>query len=70
MAEATRPALTVRQRQVLDLIADGKSAVEIGAVLDISPATAKTHIQKVFERYGVSSRAHAVATGFRAGDLR
>jgi DNA-binding CsgD family transcriptional regulator len=70
MAEVARSALTGRERQILALIADGLSNGEIGAALYISPATAKSHVKAIFARYGVNSRAQAVAAGFRAGDLR
>jgi DNA-binding CsgD family transcriptional regulator len=69
MAETTRSVLTGRERQILALIADGMSNGEIGAALYISPATAKSHVKAIFARYGVNSRAQAVAAGFRAGDL-
>jgi two-component system, NarL family, nitrate/nitrite response regulator NarL len=59
------PALTERERQILRLIADGKSFAEIGATLFIGVTTVKSHIQHVYEKLGVSDRAAAVAEAMR-----
>ncbi|WP_205687370.1 helix-turn-helix transcriptional regulator [Cellulomonas endophytica] len=52
---------TVRQRQVLALLVAGCSNTEIARRLGISPQTARTHLQQLYARLGVSSRAQAVA---------
>lgn len=58
---ATRPAgLTERQVQVLRLMGRGLSNRAIGAELVISPRTAEHHVQDVYARIGVSSRAAAL----------
>lgn len=44
---------------------EGLTNKEIGEQLHISPLTVKTHVQGIFEKLGVSDRAHAVATAFR-----
>lgn len=59
------PALTERERQILRLIADGKSFAEIGATLFIGVTTVKSHVQHVYEKLGVSDRAAAVAEAMR-----
>jgi RNA polymerase sigma factor (sigma-70 family) len=46
-------ALTPRQREVLQLIAQGKSTKEIAIVLNISTNTAKTHRHKLMAKLGV-----------------
>jgi DNA-binding NarL/FixJ family response regulator len=63
-AEVARPAgprdrLTARERQVLDLIAEGLSSKEIARALTISRATARCHAQNVLTKLGVDSRARA-----------
>jgi two-component system nitrate/nitrite response regulator NarL len=64
-----RPLLSVREREILKLIADGLSAPRIGATLHLSPATVKTHLQHIYEKLGVSERAAAVAAAMRRGLL-
>lgn len=62
-----RPALTERELQVLNGMADGKSNAEIGRDLYVSEDTVKTHARRLFRKLGARDRAHAVASAFRAG---
>ncbi len=64
----TLPAITNRQRQVVELIAAGCSNEEVGARLGISPRTAKAHSDALRQKLGVSRRrqipvAYRVLTG-------
>ena len=61
------PSLTPREREVLKLVADGRSAPEIGQLIHLSPATVKSHLQAIYEKLGVSERAAAVAEAMRRG---
>ena len=63
------PSLSERERQVLELIAEGLSAPEIGRRLYLSPATVKSHLQSLYDKLGVSDRAAAVAEAMRTGLL-
>jgi two-component system nitrate/nitrite response regulator NarL len=65
----THSVLSERERGVLQLTAQGRSAREIGAELYLSPATVKTHLQSVYNKLGVSDRAAAVAEAMRRGLL-
>ncbi|MFK4836260.1 response regulator [Microbacterium sp. ZW T2_14] len=58
-----------REREVLALIAQGRSNREVAAELFISEATVKTHLLHVYEKLGVNDRAAAVAVGFQRGLL-
>ena len=62
-----RPRLSDREQEVLQLIAQGLSAPEIGERIHLSTATVKTHLQHLYEKLGVSERAAAVAEGMRRG---
>jgi DNA-binding CsgD family transcriptional regulator len=57
--------LTARELQVLRLVAGGKSNREIAAELFISDHTARRHLQNIFRKLGVSSRAAATAFAFQ-----
>ena len=61
--------LTNREREVLELLADCLGNKQIAARLGISTNTVKTHLEVLFEKLGVSSRAEAVATGVKRGML-
>jgi ATP/maltotriose-dependent transcriptional regulator MalT len=52
----TPPALTQRQRQVVELIAVGCSNEEVGERLGISPRTAKAHCDVLRQKLGVARR--------------
>ena len=60
-------SLSPREREILALLADGKSQQEISTTLVISSKTVATHIQHLLSKLGVHSRAQAVATAFRLG---
>jgi two-component system, NarL family, nitrate/nitrite response regulator NarL len=69
-AEAEQTALTGREREVLELSADGLTTPAIGRQLHLSPATVKTHLQHVYEKLGVTQRTAAVAEAMRRGLLQ
>jgi DNA-binding NarL/FixJ family response regulator len=57
--------LTSREHQVLELLADGLGPSEIGVELGISAKTVATHIEHIYAKLGVHTRAQAVASAFR-----
>jgi len=63
---STEP-LTQREQDVLEEIARGKSNKEIGAALDISEATVKTHINNLLGKLGVEDRTQAVTAAIQRG---
>jgi DNA-binding NarL/FixJ family response regulator len=56
--------LTFREAEILMWIARGKTNKEIGIILNSSPRTVNKHLEHVFEKLGVSTRAAAVAVAF------
>jgi DNA-binding NarL/FixJ family response regulator len=75
LAFAVRPSsnrrahLTAREQDVVRLVTDGRSNDEIGATLGIGSKTVETHLSRIFERFGVSSRAELAARAVREGWL-
>jgi DNA-binding CsgD family transcriptional regulator len=61
-ATATWEKLTMREREILNLVAAGKTNSAIAADLWISPGTVRKHLDNVFKKLGVHTRAAAVAT--------
>ena len=68
-AEPTGPTLSAREREVLNLIAEGNSIPMIAKQLFLAPSTVKTHVQRLYEKLGVGDRAAAVAEAMRRGLL-
>jgi two-component system nitrate/nitrite response regulator NarL len=65
--EKPATVLSPREGEVLRFLAAGLSAPQIARELHLSPSTVKTHLQRLYERLGVSDRAAAVAEGMRRG---
>jgi len=66
MAAGEEPAqLSDREREVLDLLAKGKTNKDIARELFIAQATVKSHVENILRKLGATDRAGAVAEGFR-----
>jgi NarL family two-component system response regulator LiaR len=67
LIQSTRPSkepapdLTEREREVLNLVVQGKSNQQIAEAMVISIATVKAHMSSILSKLGVSSRAEAIA---------
>jgi len=59
--------LTARERQVLEVVAEGLDNYEIAARLDISEKTVRNHVSTIFSKLQIRSRAQAVALARDAG---
>jgi DNA-binding NarL/FixJ family response regulator len=59
--------LTAREREVLRLVAAGRSNQEIADELVVSPLTAKTHVARILAKVGVRDRVHLVIAAYEAG---
>jgi len=69
-APTNRFELSARELEVLQHLARGLTNKEIAVALDISPKTAGHHVQHIFEKLGVSTRAAATLAAVENGLLR
>jgi DNA-binding NarL/FixJ family response regulator len=62
--------LTVREREILQLLARGQRIESIARELHISPHTVQTHVRNILAKLGAHSKLEAVAIGMRAGAIQ
>jgi DNA-binding CsgD family transcriptional regulator len=60
--------LSPREAEVLTWVTEGKTNPEIAVILGLSPRTVQTHLDRIFRKLGVESRAAAVAAALKAGN--
>ncbi|MET0349853.1 MAG: helix-turn-helix transcriptional regulator, partial [Rhizobacter sp.] len=60
-------SLTPRETEVLSWVAKGKTNRDVGEILGMSPRTVNKHLEHVFEKLGVETRAAAAALASREG---
>ncbi len=63
--KGSRGVITRRQREILQLLADGESTTVAARQLGLSEETVKTHMKNTLARLGAKNRSHAVAIGLR-----
>lgn len=63
--KGSRGSITKRQREILQLLADGESTTVAARQLGLSEETVKTHIKSTLTRLDARNRSHAVAIGLR-----
>lgn len=61
--------LTVREREILAHLAEGRSIEDIAAELVLSGATIRTHVRNAMGKLGTRTRAHAIVVALRRGEL-
>jgi DNA-binding NarL/FixJ family response regulator len=62
--------LTPREREVLELLAEGRSNHELAETLTLSTATVKNHVSRILAKLGLRDRAQATAVAHREGLVR
>jgi DNA-binding NarL/FixJ family response regulator len=62
-------ALTRREREVLALLADGRTTQEVADALSISVMTVQSHVKNVLAKLGVHSKVEAIRFAWRSGAL-
>ena len=66
---AAPPDLTTRQREVLQLLAEGRSMKEVGAILDVTPRTVAFHKYRMMEQLRLKTSAELVQFAVKQGML-
>lgn len=61
--------LSVREREVLGLVAMGRSSGEIAEELIVARSTIETHVRRCLEKLGARNRAHAIALALAQGEI-
>jgi DNA-binding NarL/FixJ family response regulator len=69
-AESLRNALSAREKEVLELITKGFTAVEIAALTKVSPHTVQTYVRRIYVKLKVTSKAEAIYEARSQGLLR
>jgi len=67
---AAQALLSPREAQVLDLLGQGLSVRAIAVALSVSVSTAKTYVERLYEKLEVSNRAQAIMTALQRGLLQ
>ncbi|MBV8663686.1 MAG: hypothetical protein JO107_11340 [Hyphomicrobiales bacterium] len=62
--------VTPRQEEILVLIKEGKTNIEIARLLDCSPWTIKNHIQAILRRLDSNTRTHAISRAMSLGIIK
>lgn len=63
--QADRETLTTRQKEILVLMAEGKSDSQISRALHLEESTVRAHVYHILQRLGLENRSQAVAYAFR-----
>ena len=65
----TQRALSKREREIVDLLAQGLTGEQVAERLFLSPETIKTHIRNAMSKLEATTRVHAIAIALREGYL-
>lgn len=61
--------LSAREREVLGLVAMGRSSGEIATALVLASSTIETHVRRCMDKLGARNRAHAIALALARGEI-
>jgi DNA-binding NarL/FixJ family response regulator len=63
------PHLSPREREILDLLAQGLTGEQIAVQLFLSPETVRTHVRNAMDKLEAHTRVHAIAIALRQGEI-
>lgn len=67
--EERQAALSAREREIIELLADGLTGEEVAERLVLSTETVKTHIRNALNKLEARNRVHGVAIALREGHI-
>jgi len=67
LLEEGERTLTARQREILQMLADGMHTEQVAKQLGLSTETVRTHTKRILSKLGAGTRTQAVAIGIRSG---
>jgi DNA-binding CsgD family transcriptional regulator len=65
----SKSVLTSREREVLAMVAMGRSSSLIASSLSVATSTVESHVRHCLDKLGARNRAHAIALGLRDGEI-
>ena len=68
-ATAKVPALSPREREIMNLMAEGLTAERIGEEISVSVETVRTHVRNVIRKLQARNRVHAIALALERGEI-
>jgi DNA-binding NarL/FixJ family response regulator len=68
-ATARVPQLSPREREIMHLMAEGRTAEAIGAQITVSVETVRTHVRNVIRKLQARNRVHAIAIALERGEI-
>jgi DNA-binding NarL/FixJ family response regulator len=68
-ATAQVPQLSPREREIMHLMAEGRTAEAIGGELGVSVETVRTHVRNVIRKLQARNRVHAIALALERGEI-
>lgn len=63
------PMLSAREREIMELLAEGLTSDEVASSLVLSAETVKTHVRNAISKLQARNRVHAIAIALRAGEI-
>ncbi len=69
-ATARVPQLSPREREIMNLMAEGMTAEQIGAKITVSIETVRTHVRNVIRKLQARNRVHAIAIALERGEIQ
>jgi DNA-binding NarL/FixJ family response regulator len=69
-ATARVPQLSPREREIMNLMAEGMTAEQIGAQITVSIETVRTHVRNVIRKLQARNRVHAIAIALERGEIQ
>ena len=70
MSEREAPAISLRNREILALVASGQTTKTMAFGTGLSVSAIEKHLHQLFVFYGVANRAELVSEAHKRGDLR